>query len=97
MPNYIGASPEQAEEDAILTAFAAAAKAGEPESPQALALAERWRDHMARYHNGCGPEKLRRLAQLYGADDRFAEHLDSYGDGTAHFMGEAIEAYLETL
>ena len=31
------------------------------------------------------------------AMNRFAEVLDSYGPGTAHFMGEAIEAYLETL
>lgn len=29
------------------------------------------------------------------AVSRFAEHLDSFGDGTAHFMGEAMEAYLE--
>ncbi len=96
MPNYIGASPEQGEEDAILTAFAAAA-AGDPAGPEARALVERWRDHLARYHNGCGEEKLRRLAGLYGADDRFAEHLDSYGAGTAHFMAAAIEDYLDRL
>jgi hypothetical protein len=41
--------------------------------------------------------QLRRLADLYSWDNRFAEVLDSYGPGTAHFMGEAIEAYLETL
>ena len=36
-----------------------------------------------------------RLADLYGWDDRFAEHMDSYGPGTAHYMSEAILAYLE--
>ena len=86
MASYVGASPEQE---------AAEAKKGDPASPEARALVVRWRDHLAEYHNGCDEEKLRRLAWLYGADDRFAEHLDSFGDGTAHFMGEAIEAYLE--
>ena len=41
--------------------------------------------------------KLRRLADLYSWDDRFSEVLDSYGPGTARFMGEAIAAYLENL
>ena len=95
MARYVGASPEQEAADAILTAFAAEAKKGDPASPEARALVVRWRDHLAEYHNGCDEEKLRRLAWLYGADDRFAEHLDSFGDGTAHFMGEAIEAYLD--
>ena len=95
MESYVGASREQAEADAILVAFAAEAKKDDPASPEARVLVERWRDHIARFHNGCDGEKLRRLAYLYGADDRFAEHLDSFGDGTAHFMGEAIGAYLE--
>lgn len=96
MPNYHGAAPEQADADDILTAFAALAATGSPDGPEALALVERWRDHMARHHNGCDENKLRRLGELYGADDRFAEQFDSYGDGLAHFMAEAIEAYLES-
>lgn len=96
MASYVGASPEQAEADAILVDFAAEAKRGDPASEAARALVVRWREHLAKYHNGCDEEKLRRLACLYGADDRFAEHLDSFGGGTAHFMAEAIEAYLET-
>ena len=95
MESYMGATQEQATADAILVEFAAEAKKEDPASPEAQALVVRWRDHIARFHSGCDEEKLRRLAYLYGADDRFAEHLDSFGDGTAHFMGEAIEAYLE--
>lgn len=94
MPNYHGANPEQQESDLILTAFVAAAQSGNPAGSEAQALVLRWRDHVARHHGGCDDEKLARLGALYGADDRFAEHLDSYGDGTAHFMSEAIEAYL---
>ena len=95
MPNYHGASPEQAAEDALLVAFAALAGKAAPDSREAKDLAAKWQAHMAAYHNGCDDAKLRRLADLYGADDRFAEHMDSYGLGTAHFMSEAIEAYLE--
>lgn len=95
MASYVGASPEQEAADAILVAFAAEARRGDPSSTAARALAERWRDHIAAFHNGCDEMKLRRLAYLYGADDRFAEHLDSFGEGTAHFMSEAIEAYLD--
>ena len=97
MSAYIGAGEEQISADAILVEFAAEARKDDPSSPEARALVLRWQDHIARFHGSCDTEKLRRLAYRYGADDRFAVHLDSFGDGTAHFMGEAIEAYLETL
>ena len=84
MASYIGASAEQEDADPILMAFAAEATKGDPASPEAR-------------ERSCDEEKLRRLADLYSWDNRFAEVLDSYGPGTAHFMGEAIEAYLETL
>jgi hypothetical protein len=95
MSNYVGAEPEQQEEDAILVEFAKEAAKDDPESAEAQALVVRWQAHIAKYHNGCDDEKLRRMGYLYGADDRFAESLDSYGDGTAHFIGDAIMAYLE--
>ena len=96
MSNYIGAHEEQAEEDRLLTAFAALAPGDDPACPEAQALVVQWQAHMARWHNGCGEEKLRRLGELYCMDDRFAESLDSYGAGTAHFMGEAIQVFLES-
>ena len=37
MASYVGASPEQEAADAILTAFAAEAKKGDPASPEARA------------------------------------------------------------
>ena len=95
MASYIGASAEQ--EDAILMAFAAEAAKGDPASPEARELVLRWQAHLVKFSRSCDEEKLRRLADLYSWDNRFAEVLDSYGPGTAHFMGEAIEAYLETL
>lgn len=94
MANYIGAQGEQQEEDRLIRAFAALVPADDPACPEARALVEQWQAHMAAYHDGCDQEKLRRMGRLYAADDRFAESLDSYGDGTAHYMGEAILAYL---
>ena len=97
MASYIGASAEQESADPILVAFTAEAAKGDPASPVARELVLRWRDHLAKFSRSCDDEKLRRLADLYSWDDRFSEVLDSYGPGTARFMGEAIEAYLDTL
>jgi len=95
MSNYIGAQTEQQEEDEILVAFSKETAKDDPKSTEAQALVIRWQAHIAKFHGGCDSEKLRRMGYLYSADDRFAESLDSYGDGTAHFMGDAILAYLE--
>ena len=97
MASYIGASAEQEDADPILMAFAAEAAKGDPASPEARELVLRWQAHLAKFSRSCDEEKLRRLADLYSWDDRFSEVLDSYGPGTAHFLGEAIEAYLEAL
>ena len=86
MASYIGASAEQEDADPILMAFAAEAAKGDPASPEARELVLRWQAHLVKFSRSCDEEKLRRLAVL-----------DSYGPGTAHFMGEAIEAYLEPL
>lgn len=94
MANYIGAGREQAEEDRLLQAFAALAPAEDPACPAARELVRQWQGHIARYHGGCDREKLLRMGRLYVADDRFSEMLDSYGDGTAHYIGEAILSFL---
>ncbi|MEG1657853.1 MAG: TipAS antibiotic-recognition domain-containing protein [Oscillibacter sp.] len=94
MSNYHGASPEEQVSDGILVEFAAAAVSDDPAGARDLVL--RWQACIAQYHNGCDDEKLARLGALYGADHRFSEQLDSYGDGTALFMSEAIAAYLES-
>ena len=97
MASYIGASAEQEDADPILMAFAAEAAKGDPASPEARELVLRWQAHLVKFSRSCDEEKLRRLADLYSWDDRFLEVLDSYGPGTARFMGEAIAAYLENL
>ena len=93
--SYVGAQDEQQEQDRLIQSFAQLVEEDEPESPEAYELVKRWQAHIARYHDGCDDEKLRRMGTLYGADDRFAEMLDSYTPGTAHFMGDAILSYLD--
>ena len=98
MASYIGASAEQEDADPILMAFAAEATKGDPVFPILFFRSVLHNTaHLVKFSRSCDEEKLRRLADLYSWDNRFAEVLDSYGPGTAHFMGEAIEAYLETL
>lgn len=95
MSDYIGASEEQQEEEKLLSAFAAEAKKENPASSEVRELVQRWQSHIAAYHNGCNEEKLWRMGQLYGMDDRYSESLDCYGSGTARFMGDAIQSYLD--
>ena len=38
-------------------------------------------------------EILAGLGKMYVADERFKKSIDKYGDGTAEFAAEAIEAY----
>lgn len=94
MASYIGAGGEQAEEDRLLQAFSALAPGNDPACREALELVAQWQAHIAKYHGGCDREQLLRMGRLYAADDRFSEMLDSYGDGTAHYMGEAILSFL---
>lgn len=79
MASYIGASAEQEDADPILMAFAAEAAKGDPASPEARELVLRWQAHLVKFSRSCDEEKLRRLADLYSWDNRFAEVLDSYG------------------
>lgn len=64
-----------------------------PDSEQALALAKRWQDFITENYYTCTKEILLGLSEMYVADERFAENIDSYGDGTAQFMSDAIKAY----
>ena len=41
----------------------------------------------------CTKEILSCLDQMYAGDERFRQHIDGYGKGTAAFMSAAIEIY----
>lgn len=74
-------------------AFLALMAAGVPaHSPQARAVAERHRAHIAKWFYDCTPEIHRGLGQMYVTDPRFTENIDKAGPGLAAYMSAAIAA-----
>ncbi|MDO4539743.1 MAG: MerR family transcriptional regulator [Syntrophomonadaceae bacterium] len=64
-----------------------------PEAPEVQELIARWQQHLNRHYYDCSPEILAGLGQMYEADERFAQHLNQYGEGLAAFMSRAIAVY----
>ena len=64
-----------------------------PDSPKAQALVKKWQDYITAHFYTCTKEILSCLGQMYVGDERFTQHIDGYGAGTAAFMSAAIEAY----
>ena len=84
----------QREAEEIFAAFAALGAQG-PDSPAAQELAQRWQAHISRNHYPCETAMLASLAEMYVGDERFRQHLDAYGPGTAQRMHDAIMAYCQ--
>ncbi|MDO4565481.1 MAG: MerR family transcriptional regulator [Clostridia bacterium] len=80
------------EAEGIFSAFSALLP-GSPSDEAAQELVKRWHDHINRHHYDCSLEVFQSLGQMYTADERFYNYLDSFGKGTAEFMSEAIEIY----
>lgn len=64
-----------------------------PDSTDAQALVKKWQTYITAHYYNCTKEILSCLGQMYVGDERFAQHIDQYGEGTAAFMSAAIEAY----
>ena len=64
-----------------------------PDSAEAQALVKKWQDYITAHFYTCTKEILSCLGQMYVGDERFTQHIDGYGAGTAAFMSAAIEAY----
>ena len=64
-----------------------------PDSAEAQALVERWQAYITSNFYTCTKEILSCLGQMYVGDERFTQHIDQYGAGTAAFMAAAIEIY----
>jgi DNA-binding transcriptional MerR regulator len=56
------------------------------------ALAERHRAQISRWFYECAPQMHRGLAELYIADDRFAQHYERRAPGLAAYVHDAILA-----
>jgi DNA-binding transcriptional MerR regulator len=81
------------EGDEVPQAFAAALRAGLPaDSPEALAAARAQREHISRWFYEVTPEVHQGLAQMYVADERFAQNYDAVEPGLAQYVSDAILA-----
>lgn len=82
-----------AEAEGVAEAFAQLVRAGtSPESPQALAVAERHRRHIEDRFYPCSHEMHSNLGEMYVADHRFTEYWDKRVEGLAGFVRDAITA-----
>ncbi len=78
---------------AINQAFLDAMRAGQPATgEQAMAVAERHRQHICQRFYDCSPDLHSRLAGLYLADQRFAKNYDDMAPGLAQYVHDAMLA-----
>ena len=79
---------------AIFAEFASCKNSGaSADSAEAQALVAKLQAHITANYYTCTDEILAGLGKMYVADERFKKNIDKYGEGTAKFASEAIEAY----
>ena len=71
----------------------AALRGRAPDDPDVQALVARWQAHITKHYYACTKEILAGLGQMYTADERFMQHIDRAGTGTAQLMSDAIAVY----
>jgi MerR family transcriptional regulator, thiopeptide resistance regulator len=83
----------RAEFEQIVSDFARLLAAGEPASGErARAVAERHREHISRWFYPCPPAMQRGLAEMYIADERFAQNYERHAGGLAGYVHDAMVA-----
>ena len=89
--NWVEANDEMM---AIFAEFAKCKDSGaSADSAGAQALVAKLQAHITSNYYACTDEILAGLGKMYVADERFKKNIDKYGDGTAEFASDAIEAY----
>ena len=79
---------------AIFAEFAAYKDSGASvDSSEAQTLVAKLQAYITANYYTCTDEILAGLGKMYVADERFKKDIDKYGEGTAEFAAEAIEAY----
>ena len=80
--------------DRIMAEFALCMQKGEkPESTEAQSLVKKLQDYITRNCYHCTDQILAGLGQMYVADERFKNNIDTHADGAAVFISRAIEEY----
>ena len=78
----------------IFAAFHQCMQKGEaPASAEAQSLVKALQQHITDNYYPCTNEILAGLGQMYVADERFRNNIDTNGSGTAQFVAEAIKVY----
>ena len=78
----------------IFVEFAACKASGASAvSADAQALVAKLQAYITENYYTCTDEILAGLGKMYVADERFKKNIDKYGEGTAEFASDAIEAY----
>ncbi|MFI3211137.1 MAG: TipAS antibiotic-recognition domain-containing protein [Peptostreptococcaceae bacterium] len=72
-------------------------KNNRPESEIAQELVKRWQEHISNSYYTCSDEILLNLSVMYTEDIRFMKNIDKNGEGTAKFIRDAIEFYVNNL
>ena len=67
------------------------------DSSEAQAIVAKLQAHITANYYTCTDEILAELGKMYVADERFKKNIDKYGEGTAEYAAEAIEAYCKTV
>ena len=66
-----------------------------PGSAEAQELVIKLQSYITANYYTCTDEILAGLGKMYVADERFKKNIDKYGEGTASFVAESIEIYVE--
>ena len=78
---------------AIFAEFATCKDSGAgADSAEAQALVAKLQAHITENYYTCTDEILAGLGKMYATDERFKKNIDKYGEGTAEFASEAIDA-----
>ena len=84
------------ETEEINDAYAALLTVGEPATgEQAMAVAERARQHITRWFYDCPPQMHAGIAQMYVDDPRFMAGYENHTVGLARFVRDAVQANSE--
>ena len=81
---------------AIFAEFSACkARGASADSAEAQALVAKLQAHITANYYTCTGEILAGLGKMYVADERFKKNIDKYGEGTAEFVRDSINAYFK--
>lgn len=83
----------KAEGDGVFRDLAALLAAGQPaDCVEAMAVAERHRQHIERWFYPCAPSMHRGLGEMYVQDERFTANIDRYAPGLSVYARDAFAA-----